>query len=163
MQSSSIFVALGSNLGDSHAILSDAFLALSQIAQTTLLQTSSIFQSAPVGYSEQNDFLNAVAHLKTKLHPVDFLKILQKIEQNFGRTRLFLNAPRTLDLDLLLFDDWVFKTPELIIPHPRMHLRAFVLLPLLEISPEIQIPGRGFAKAWIPAVYNQKISKKCVF
>ncbi len=152
-----VFVALGSNLGDSQKILESAFLELSKIPKTTLIQKSSIYQTAPVGYQNQKDFLNAVAHCKTALPPLDFLKNLQKIENNFGRERLFLNAPRTLDLDLLLIDSEILDLPELTIPHPRMHLRAFVLMPLFEIAPALKIPNRGALAAWIPAVKNQKI------
>ena len=157
MQSSNVFVGLGSNLGDSESILKSAFLALGEIPQTSLIKKSSIFQSAPLGYTNQNDFLNAVAFLKTALSPLEFLKNLQKIENDFGRKRLFLNAPRTLDLDLLLFDSLILKTPALTIPHPRLHLRAFVLLPLLEIAPNVEIPNRGRASVWFPAVATQKI------
>ena len=157
MKSANVFVALGSNLGDSKNILNAAFSALAAMPKTALIQQSSIFQSAPIGYANQNDFLNAVAFLKTELSPLDCLKNLQKIEQDFGRERLFLNAPRTLDLDLLLFDDCILKTSALTIPHPRLHLRAFVLRPLLEIAPDLEIPNRGRAAAWIPAVAMQKI------
>lgn len=157
MQSSNVFVGLGSNLGDSESILKSAFLALGEIPQTSLIQKSSVFQSAPLGYTNQNDFLNAVAFLKTELSPLEFLKFLQKIENDFGRKRLFLNDPRTLDLDLLLFDSLILKTPDLTIPHPRLHLRAFVLLPLFEIAPDLKIPNRGSLRAWLPAVATQKI------
>ena len=157
MQSSNVFVGLGSNLGDSESILKSVFLALGEIPQTSLIQQSSIFQSAPLGYTNQADFLNAVAFLKTALSPLEFLKHLQKIENDFGRKRLFLNAPRTLDLDLLLFDSLILKTPALTLPHPRLHLRSFVLLPLLEIAPNVEIPNRGRASAWLPAVVTQKI------
>ena len=152
------FLSLGSNLGNSHQILKEALIHLTKIEKSLFIQHSSFYQTAPIGCDvAQNDFLNAVAHLKTELSPILFLKHLQAIENCFGRKRPFFNAPRTLDLDLLLYGDCVLTTPDLILPHPRMHLRAFVLVPLCEIAPSIEIPHRGKAKAWRVALALQKI------
>ena len=112
----------------------------------------------------QPDFINAVAALDTTLSPLQLLTTLLQVEQEFGRVRLQKNGPRTLDLDLLLYDDMVLtyrepSEPELILPHPRLHLRAFVLVPLAEIAPDLPLPERGSVAAWLPAVANQDIHK----
>jgi 2-amino-4-hydroxy-6-hydroxymethyldihydropteridine diphosphokinase len=110
-----------------------------------------------VGFAGQPDFVNAVAEVATGLEPEALLAALLTIEQDFGRRRGEKNGPRTLDLDLLLYGDRQMERPGLTLPHPRMHLRAFVLLPLAEIAPQLAIPGRGSVAAWLPAVANQGI------
>ena len=107
----------------------------------------------------QPDFINAVSALQTSLTPRALLDALLDIEVTFGRRRDFHHAPRTLDLDLLLFDMQTIETSALHVPHPRMHLRAFVINPLVEIAPDCQIPGRGKAIAWLPAVSMQQIER----
>jgi 2-amino-4-hydroxy-6-hydroxymethyldihydropteridine diphosphokinase len=123
------------------------------------LRTSSLYRTAPVGIHNQPDFINAVAALETSLDPLALLAALFDIEAQFGRRRDFHHAPRTLDLDLLLYDDRVIDSPQLRVPHPRMHLRAFVMAPLVEIAPDCVIPGRGRAAAWLPAVSTQRIER----
>lgn len=140
-----IFVGLGSNLADPVSQVSQALDALTHLPQTRLLKKSSLYRSAPVGYLEQPDFINAVAQLETELTPRALLDALLALEQECGRTREFLNAPRTLDLDVLLYDDLVHHEHGLTIPHPQMHRRAFVLQPLLEIAPDCVIPEVGSA------------------
>jgi 2-amino-4-hydroxy-6-hydroxymethyldihydropteridine diphosphokinase len=110
-----------------------------------VVKRSSLYRSAPVGYLEQPDFINAVVQLETTLPPRDLLEALLKLELQCGRTREFLNSPRTLDLDVLLYDELQHHEHGLTIPHPQMHLRAFVLQPLLEIAPDCIIPGVGAA------------------
>ncbi len=139
------FVGLGSNLADPVAQISQALVALDKLPHTRLVRKSSLYRSAPVGYLEQPDFINAVAQLETQLAPRELLDALLALEQEYGRTREFPNAPRTLDLDVLLYDDLVRHEHGLTIPHPQMHLRAFVLQPLLEIAPDCVIPGVGAA------------------
>lgn len=139
------FVGLGSNLADPAAQVSQALDALNGLPQTRLLKKSSLYRSAPVGYLDQPDFINAVAQVETELAPHVLLDALLALEQECGRTREFRNAPRTLDLDVLLYDDLVHHEHGLTIPHPQMHLRAFVLQPLLEIAPDCKIPGVGLA------------------
>ncbi|HLP96835.1 MAG TPA: 2-amino-4-hydroxy-6-hydroxymethyldihydropteridine diphosphokinase [Sideroxyarcus sp.] len=139
------FVGLGSNLADPVAQVSHALDALDSLPQTRVLRRSSLYRSAPVGYLDQPDFINAVAQLETELAPRALLDALLALEQVYGRTREFLNAPRTLDLDVLLYDDLLHHEHGLTIPHPQMHLRAFVLQPLLEIAPDHVIPGVGAA------------------
>ena len=111
----------------------------------------------PVSITEQPEFVNAVAQLETDLAPEALLDALLEIEQRFGRIRAERNGPRTLDLDLLLYGDQFVSLPRLTLPHPRLHLRAFVLQPLAEIAPDLKIPGRGTVAAWLPAVANQGI------
>jgi 2-amino-4-hydroxy-6-hydroxymethyldihydropteridine diphosphokinase len=135
------YIGLGSNLGDRMAMLRNAIQRLETLGRITA--ASSLYETEPVGYLEQPRFLNAVVMLETDLAPIDLLQTLLGIERDLGRMRSFPNAPRTLDLDLLLVDDVVLDTPELTLPHPRLHERAFVLVPLAEIAPELVVPGSG--------------------
>jgi 2-amino-4-hydroxy-6-hydroxymethyldihydropteridine diphosphokinase len=120
------FVALGSNLDDPHSRVRRGFAALDALPGTRLLARSSLYASAPVGYVDQPDFVNAVAKISTSLTPQALLQALLNIEHQNGRERTFQNAPRTLDLDVLLYDDLIFHEHGLTIPHPQMHRRAFV-------------------------------------
>ena len=151
------YIALGANLGDPATTVRAAFGALANLPDSRLRHSSSLYRTAPVGITEQPEFINAVAELETGLAPEALLDALLDIEQRFGRVRAERNGPRTLDLDLLLYDDHVVDLPRLTLPHPRLHLRAFVLLPLAEIAPALAIPGRGTVAAWLPAVANQGI------
>ena len=153
------FVALGANLADPAVQVRAALEALTQLPESRLLRASSLYRTTPIGIHGQPDFINAVAALKTRLTPHALLNALFVIEAQFGRRRDYHHAPRTLDLDLLLYDTEALDTPNLQLPHPRMHLRAFVLAPLLEIAPECKIPGRGNASAWLPAASMQHIEK----
>ena len=129
-------VALGANLGDARATVRDAIAALTLLPQTRLLRASGLYRSAPWEASGP-DFINAVAAIETGLDAHELLHALQALELQAGRERPYRNAPRTLDLDLLLYGDAVIDTPELIVPHPRLRERAFVLRPLAEISPAL--------------------------
>lgn len=153
------YVALGANLADPVAQVRAAFEALRSVPETRLAKASSLYRTAPVGIHGQPDFINAVALLETDLDAEMLLAQLFAIEAAFGRRRDFHHAPRTLDLDLLLFDDAIIETPSLRVPHPRMHLRAFVMQPLAEIAPDCRIPGRGSVAAWLPAVQMQRIER----
>ncbi|MGZ8269624.1 MAG: 2-amino-4-hydroxy-6-hydroxymethyldihydropteridine diphosphokinase [Methylophilus sp.] len=137
------YIALGSNLKQPILQIKQAITALADIPQTKLLQHSSLYLTPPVGYDNQPDFINAVAKLETTLKPAQLLQYILGIESSFGRERPFPNAPRVLDLDLLLYDELVMHTPSLTIPHPRMHVRGFVMLPLVEIAPDLMIPTLG--------------------
>ncbi|MEW5786426.1 MAG: 2-amino-4-hydroxy-6-hydroxymethyldihydropteridine diphosphokinase [Pseudomonadota bacterium] len=137
------FVALGANLGDPASQVEAALAALEQLPDTHLADRSPLYLSRPVGYADQPDFINAVARLETRLSPRDLLAALLAVEARFGRDRTFKNAPRTLDLDLLLYDDLALREPGLTLPHPRMTERPFVLRPLTDIAPQAAIPGRG--------------------
>jgi len=131
------YVGIGSNLDDPRSHVLKAFEELERLPHTRLVRKSSLYRSAPVGHAAQPDFVNAVARLETGLPAERLLAELQEIEARHGRRRSFPNAPRTLDLDILLYGDLMLRTPDLEIPHPRMHQRSFVLKPLLEISPEL--------------------------
>jgi 2-amino-4-hydroxy-6-hydroxymethyldihydropteridine diphosphokinase len=153
------FVALGSNLRDPRAEVLSGFAALNGLPGTRLLASSSLYASAPMGYADQPDFVNAVAKIETTLGPRQLLEALLAIERQRGRQRDIPNGPRTLDLDLLLYGGLEQQEPGLSIPHPRMHERAFVLLPLVEIGPEVSIPGRGRAADWLAKCADQTINK----
>jgi len=154
-----VYVGLGSNIGEPRQQLDLAIQELKRLPDTNFIQVSGLYASAPHGYLNQPDFLNAVAHLDTGLSPEPLLDHLQEIEERHGRERSFANAPRTLDLDLLLYGDRVLDTPRLTLPHPRMHERAFVLQPLLELDSEISIPGKGKASTLLSACGSQKIKR----
>ena len=151
------YVALGANLGDPVATVNAALAALAALPQTRLSASSALYRTAPVGITEQPEFINAAARLETTLAPEVLLDALLDIEQQFGRIRAERNGPRSLDLDVLLYDAQVIATPHLSLPHPRLHLRAFVLYPLADVAPDLVIPGRGTLAAWLPAVANQGI------
>ena len=137
------YVALGANLGDAEGSLRAVMRELSALPGIRLLKSSSLYRTAPVGLKNQPDFINAAVVLDTELDSHALLRALFDIEQRFGRQRSIPNAPRTLDLDLLLYDDEVSDDSTLTLPHPRMHERAFVLAPLVEIAPGLSIPGKG--------------------
>ena len=153
------YVALGANLADPTTQVRAALAALATLPQAQLLRASSLYRTAPVGIAHQPDFINAVAALETTLAPLALLDALFAVEGQIGRRRDFHHAPRTLDLDLLLYDAQMMASTRLCLPHPRMHLRAFVIAPLLEIAPDCRIPGRGTAAAWLPAVSTQVIER----
>jgi 2-amino-4-hydroxy-6-hydroxymethyldihydropteridine diphosphokinase len=153
------FIGLGSNLSDPRKQVLQALQALSGLPHTRLIARSSLYSSAPVAYLDQPDFINAVAQVKTELSPHALLDALLELEQTYGRTREFRNAPRTLDLDVLLYDDLRHHEHGLTIPHPQMHLRAFVLLPLLEIAPDCIIPGAGAATDALRNCAEQKLER----
>ena len=153
------YVALGANLGDPILTVNSALAELDAIAGTRRVAASSLYRTAPVGLRHQPDFINAVAALETDLSPLALLERLFAIEQHFGRQRSVRNAPRTLDLDLLLHGDAVVDTQALTLPHPRMHERAFVLAPLAEIAPDAAVPGRGRVAGLLAAVADQAIER----
>jgi len=153
------YVGIGSNQEEPRAQVMAALDELAGIARTRLVRRSSLYRSAPVGYDAQPDFINAVAELDTGLAASALLRELQQVEARHGRTRSFPNAPRTLDLDLLLYAQERIDEPALVVPHPRMHERAFVLKPLLEIAPAVQIPGRGPAASCLQACAGQEVER----
>ena len=153
------FIGLGSNLEDPRSQLQHAFTELDGLPETRLVARSSLYRSAPLGYPDQPEFVNAVAEIATALTPQTLLQALLQIEHRHGRERTFRNAPRTLDLDMLLYDDTQLHEHGLTIPHPQMHLRAFVLQPLLEIAPDAGIPGMGRARQALQNCTNQMLEK----
>ncbi len=149
------YVGLGSNLNAPRERILAAFEALGALPETRVVGRSSLYRSAPQGHAQQPDFVNAVAKLETALAPTALLAALHEIEKRHGRDRPYRNAPRTLDLDLLLYGTEPIVSAELTVPHPRMHQRAFVLKPLLELDPQAQIPGRGRAQALLERCADQ--------
>jgi 2-amino-4-hydroxy-6-hydroxymethyldihydropteridine diphosphokinase len=153
------FIALGSNLKQPADQVRRASQAIAKLVQTRLIRQSSLYRSAPVGYDNQPDFINAVAEVETMLSPDALLHAILDIEQAFGRERPFPNAPRILDLDLLLYDDLTMRSDTLTLPHPRMHTRAFVMLPLAEIAPDLHLAGHGNVVKLAQSLENQTIEK----
>jgi 2-amino-4-hydroxy-6-hydroxymethyldihydropteridine diphosphokinase len=151
-------IGIGANLGDARAALAQALQALARLPRTTLVATSPVYRSAPIE-AIGPDYFNAVIVLRTALAPEALLAELQDIEHRHGRVRSHRNAPRTLDLDLLLYGDRQIATASLAVPHPRMHQRAFVLKPLLDVLPDVDIPGIGRAVDCLPGVADQRIEK----
>ena len=153
------YVGIGSNLEDPVRQVRDALNELHRLPHTRVVKRSSLYRSAPLGHAAQPDFINAVAQLETGLPAERLLEELREIEARHGRRRSFPNAPRTLDLDVLLFGSSELDVPGLRIPHPRMHERAFVLEPLLELSPDISIPGIGTAKSCLQGCSQQRTER----
>ncbi len=149
------YVGIGANLGDA---VQTVRAAAERLQPLGLKRLSSLYRSAPIDASGP-DFINAVAELDSPLRPLDLLRELQAIEQDFGRERPYRNAPRTLDLDLLLHGDERLTGETLTLPHPRLHQRAFVLLPLLELAPALHAPGLGALTDHLPAVAGQRLER----
>ncbi|QEL54662.1 2-amino-4-hydroxy-6-hydroxymethyldihydropteridine diphosphokinase [Chromobacterium paludis] len=153
------YVALGSNLEQPEQQVRAALAALGHLPGSALLRHSSLYRTAPVGYADQPDFINAVAALETDLPPAALLAELFAIEQRFGRQRSFRNAPRVLDLDLLHYDGVIMSEAELVLPHPRMRERAFVMVPLAEIAAGQDLPGVGDVSALAAALAGDGIER----
>jgi 2-amino-4-hydroxy-6-hydroxymethyldihydropteridine diphosphokinase len=153
------YVGLGANLGRPEIQVRRALPALQAIPGTRLLGASSLYRSAPIGVGEQPDFINAIAAIQTRLSARALLDELLGIEARFGRRRESPGAPRTLDLDLLIYGDRIITEPGLVVPHPRMHERAFVLAPLAEIAPDTVVPGRGRVAMLLAACKDQKVER----
>ncbi|MFP4168947.1 MAG: 2-amino-4-hydroxy-6-hydroxymethyldihydropteridine diphosphokinase [Desulfonatronovibrionaceae bacterium] len=152
LQSAEAAVGLGSNLGDSTQTISIALQEISRLSGVSLVRTSRLYKTEPQDFWKQPWFTNAAAKFRVdrdKWSALDFLRELLRIETEQGRRRIKEKGPRTLDLDLLLFGDEQFSGPEITLPHPRMHKRAFVLIPLLEISPELVLPGGKKLKEYL--------------
>lgn len=153
------FVALGSNLQDPQQQILRAFAELGELPHTRVIATSQLYRTAPVGYGNQPDFINAVAEVSTDLAPLELLRQLLALETAHGRKRPFPNAPRVLDLDLLLYDDLQLNNTELTLPHPRLHERGFVLFPLADVAPELEIPGQGKVSELLRRCQDQGVER----
>jgi 2-amino-4-hydroxy-6-hydroxymethyldihydropteridine diphosphokinase len=134
------FIAIGANLGDPVHAVRDAIARISALPTTRLVRSSSLYRTAPQD-ADGPDFINAVVHVETQLEALELLDCLQQLEADAGRERPFRNAPRTLDLDILMYGFERIETPRLAVPHPRMRERAFVLVPLAEIAPALVTDG----------------------
>ncbi|MFC7517064.1 2-amino-4-hydroxy-6-hydroxymethyldihydropteridine diphosphokinase [Herbaspirillum sp. GCM10030257] len=152
------YIGIGANLGDARDQVERAIARIGELPSSSLTAQSSLFRTAPMD-AGGDDYINAVVKLETSLTASALLDHLQAIEQDFGRERPYVNAPRTMDLDLLLYGQSTIRSDKLTVPHPRMTQRAFVLIPLLQIDPFIQIPGKGAAHSFVPAVAGQAIQK----
>ena len=158
MSAERVFIGLGGNLGDARAALQGALSELAALPGTRLVAASSFYASAPVD-AQGPDFINAVAELSTTLTPQVLLQALQRIERDHGRERPYRHAPRTLDLDLLLYGQQRVAGPLLTLPHPRLQLRSFVLLPLLELAPELAHPNLGPLAELARRITDQRLRK----
>lgn len=152
------YVGLGANLGDPRAALESALAALAALPDTRLVARSAFYRSRPID-ADGPHFLNAVAALDTGLPAARLLAALHAIEAGAGRERPYRNAPRTLDLDLLLYGEQRADSPALTLPHPRMHLRAFVLAPLLELAPDLADPVHGPLQPWLARAAGQGVER----
>lgn len=158
MRPERVFVGLGANLGDAQSTVLKAIQDLSLLPETALVASSALYRSSPV-QALGPDYINAVAELRTDLLPLNLLRQLLALEAAHGRQRPFHHAPRTLDLDLLLMGAQQVASAELTLPHPRLHQRAFVLLPLLELAPDLVHPALGALHPYSLAVANQTIER----
>ena len=152
-----VYIGLGANLGDRAATLDAAIGKLDELAGTRVLRRSDLYESAAVGLTQQPDFLNCVAELASELEPRALLAQLQAIEELLGRVRRFRNAPRTCDLDLLLYGDRVIDQAGLQVPHPRLGERRFVLEPLAELAPGLRLPDGRVVSDLLAAARGQKV------
>jgi len=152
------FVGVGANLGDARAQVLSGIAALRELPSTQWVACSSLYASAPVDAAGP-DYVNAVVELDTLLPADALLRALHAIEARHGRVRSTVNAPRTLDLDLLLYGEQRSDDPALRLPHPRLHLRAFVLKPLLEIAPQLQVDGLGALSPWLQRAGDQAVTR----
>ncbi len=169
MYSHTAYIALGSNLQDPVLQVKNAFISLNQLPKTCLVKASSLYLTEPLGYDAEQlksipKFINAVVEISTDLSPLELLEAILSIENAVGRERPFANAPRVLDCDLLLYDNIEMRTKQLTLPHPRMHLRSFVLLPLAEIAPALTLPNLTLADGGniiklVQSYLNQGIQK----
>ena len=159
---STVFLGLGSNLDHPDRQVQAAVREIYEIPETGLMSVSSLYQTMPVGMLDQPAFINAVTQVETTLSPHDLLRQLMDIESRHSRVRAEKNGPRTLDLDILIFNEWRIDDGELTTPHPRMHERAFVLVPLVEIAPEVYIPGKGYAKDFLAKMDASGVHKLSV-
>lgn len=152
------YLGLGANLGDARQALKDAVVCLAQQHTVTVLGKSSLYRTAPVD-AGGDDYYNCAVKIDTRLSARELLALCHKIEHHFGRERPYRNAPRTLDIDILLYGEHTIDEPDLIVPHPRLTDRAFALVPLVEIDPALAIPARGRADTFLTAVADQRIEK----
>jgi 2-amino-4-hydroxy-6-hydroxymethyldihydropteridine diphosphokinase len=153
------YIGIGSNQGEPRAHVLQAFDELARLPGTRLEGRSALYRSEPVDAPGQPDYVNAAAGVDTDLSAAQLLAALQDLELRHGRERPARNAPRTLDLDLLLYGDSAFQSAMLTLPHPRMHQRAFVLMPLLDLDPRLEVPGRGAARELLARCAGQRVAR----
>ncbi|MFN3285687.1 MAG: 2-amino-4-hydroxy-6-hydroxymethyldihydropteridine diphosphokinase [bacterium] len=154
-----VFLSLGSNVGDRRANLVAA-LRLLDAEGVRLVRQSSWYETDPVGYTEQPPFLNLVVEVRTALDPLALLRCAQRVEAALGRVREVRWGPRTVDVDLVLYGQRVIRTGELVVPHPRLRERAFVLVPLCEVAPDLVLPDGTPVATLLPAVADQRVRRR---
>lgn len=159
-KTSSAYIALGANLGSPASTLESALELIAETEGIELIERSSLYRSPPLD-ADGPDYINAVAEVQTSLEPLQLLHTLQAIENDFGRERLYRNAPRTLDLDVLLYEGFSSDSAELTVPHPRLHLRSFVLMPLIEIGGDMQLAQGSAAELLKTALASGQQLTKC--
>ena len=152
MMTDSALIALGSNLSEPVTQIQRAIKRLSEQEHICLQAASALYRTAPVGYTDQPDFINAAVHIETSLAPMVLLRVLNQIEAEFGRERSFQNAPRTLDLDMIDYAGQLWQTERLVLPHPRAHERGFVLIPLADIVPNHELGAHGSVRQLLQGV-----------
>ena len=152
MMRDSALIALGSNLSEPVTQIQRAIKRLSEQEHICLQAASALYRTAPVGYTDQPDFINAAVHIETSLAPMVLLRVLNQIEAEFGRERSFQNAPRTLDLDMIDYAGQLWQTERLVLPHPRAHERGFVLIPLADIVPNHELGAHGSVRQLLQGV-----------
>lgn len=156
------YIGLGSNLGDKEANINKALELLGEVPGVQVKKVASFYRTTPMYVTKQDDFINTVAEIETSLNAHDFLFLLKDTEKKLDRTPTVRWGPRTIDLDLLIFGSDKIKSPDLVVPHPRMTERAFVMVPLAEIAPHICVPGRGRAGELARLLKtDQKVEKIC--
>ena len=159
MKAVTAYIGLGANLDDPTGKICEALKKIEKIPGVLLGEVSSFYKTAPVGFEEQDDFVNIVCSAKCSIGAFHLLEELHDIEQEFGRIRSFLNGPRIIDLDLLLYGGLFCNTADVTIPHPRMLDRAFVLVPLQEIAPNFVLPSGVRIADLLPRVLGQRIER----
>jgi len=160
IETPAIYIGLGSNLGDRLRSLRNGLHALRKLPNIRLQACSPVYVTAPIGFEDQPDFYNAVCGLHCSLPPMDLMQALLEIEQDLGRRRQGpAGGPRTLDLDLLLYGQMTLQTDNTVVPHPRLHERAFVLYPLRDIAPGLEIPGKGAVNELLARCRDQKVER----
>ena len=158
-QPARVFIGIGANLAAPEANVRGAIAALAANADIRIVATSSLYRTAPEGLLDQPEYINAVVELETALGPETLLKALLSVEKDFGRERSMRNAPRTLDLDILIYGNQSRRTERLTLPHPRMGKRAFVLVPLVEIAADITVGGLGTAAELLSAISTNGVER----
>jgi len=157
------YVGVGTNLGDKRANIKEAIIRLGKIKLTDVREVAPVYRTAPVGYTEQDWFLNTVVKIKTLLSPRELLAELLGIEDRMGRKRVIRWGPRVIDLDLLLYGDRVVRESDLIVPHPRLVERAFVVVPLADLAPDLILPGGKKAACMAAVLKKEQQLKKIDF
>ncbi|MDQ7820034.1 MAG: 2-amino-4-hydroxy-6-hydroxymethyldihydropteridine diphosphokinase [Armatimonadota bacterium] len=156
---SRVFLGLGSNLGDRARLVEQALAALESSGRVRVVRRSSLYETAPVGKTDQPPFVNMVAQVETDLPPQALLSLAQEVERSLGRVRGERWGPRSIDVDILLYGDLVVNTPALVIPHPEITRRRFVLEPLLEIAPDAALPDGRRLDQFLPRVRDQAVRR----